>query len=98
MFANAQTSIMQSNDEFIAEMVRRMEEDKGKKVINMQEEEAPLVPLSNTGSNTEPLLNDDDIEYDADATLPMSNSWNLLDSDNDLPKPLDMRGMVLGEY
>ena len=96
VFANAQTSIMQSNDEFIAEMVRRMEEDKGKKVINMQEEEAPLVPLSNTGSNTEPLLNDDDIEYDADATLPMSNSWNLLDSDNDLPKPLDMRGMVLG--
>ena len=46
VFANAQTSIMQSNDEFIAEMVRRMEEDKGKKVINMQEEEAPLVPLT----------------------------------------------------
>ena len=96
VFTNAQISTMQSNEEFIAEMVRRMEEDKAKKVINMQEEEAPLVPLSNTGSDTEPLLNDDDIEYDADATLPMSNSWNLLDSDNDLPKLLDMRGMVMG--
>ena len=36
VFTNAQISTMQSNDEFIAEMVRRMEEDKGKKVINMQ--------------------------------------------------------------
>ena len=51
-------------NEFIAEMMRRMEEDKDKKVINMQEEEAPLVPLSDSGSNTEPLLNDDDIDYE----------------------------------
>ena len=96
VFTNAQISTMQSNEEFIAEMMRRMEEDKDKKVINMQEEEAPLVPLSNSGSDTEPLLNDDDIDDDTDATLPMSNSWNLLDSDNDLPKLLDMRGMVMG--
>ena len=41
-------------------------------------------------------MNDDDIEYDSDATLPMSNSWDPLDSDNDLPKLLDMRGMVMG--
>ena len=96
VFTNAQISTMQSNEEFIAEMMRRMEEDKSKKVIDMNQEEAPLVPLSNSGSDTEPLLNDDDIEYDTDATLPMSNSWNLLDSDNDLPKVLDMRGMVMG--
>ena len=96
VFTNAQISTMQSNDEFIAEMVRRMEEDKAKKVINMQEEEAPLVPLSNSGSDTEPLLNDDDIGDDTDATLPMSNSWNLLDSDDDLPKLLNMRGIVMG--
>ena len=96
VFTNAQISTMQSNEEFIAEMMRRMEEDKSKKVIDMNQEEAPLVPLSNSGSDTEPLLNDDDIEYDTDATLPMSNSWNLLDSDNDLPKLLDMRGMVMG--
>ena len=71
VFTNAQMSTMQSNDEFTAEMMRRMKDDKSKKVIDINQEEAPLVPLSNSGSDTEPLLNDDDIESDTDATLPM---------------------------